>query len=315
MYITNQWTIESNNIMNELVTVLLPTYNGQQYIRQMLDSIYLQDYRPIEIIISDDASVDRTIPVINSWVKDKCSEDFLCKIVKNKRNMGLSGNISNAVKYIHGKYLFLADQDDLWKKNKISAQVDYLNKNIDCEMCICDRSAIDKNNKTICKSLMHYDNINFQKRDYKEVLNNGSEYPANSICLRTEHLDSIFPIPVKICEHDTFIAIMAAHYGKIGYVRTPLILYRIHDNNLSGNYAMETNKNLFKLGCITIKTLKRINKRNATDIAIIKEELKRRFDEEGTMFSMKLNSSEIKNIYIASLKYILDNMYKWKRFV
>ena len=51
--------------MNDLVTILLPTYNGQEYVSQMLDSIYFQDYRPIELIICDDASTDDTVNVVS----------------------------------------------------------------------------------------------------------------------------------------------------------------------------------------------------------------------------------------------------------
>ena len=54
---------------------------------------------------------------------------------------------------------------------------------------------------------------------------------------------------------------MAVHYGKVGYVRKSLTLYRIHNNNLSGNYAIETNKSFFKLLRITVKTMKRINQK------------------------------------------------------
>jgi len=301
--------------MNELVTVLIITYNGQQYIEQMLDSICFQNYKPLEVIISDDASTDDTVFVIDNWLKEKRRQDIVFKFIKNSRNLGVSGNISNAVKFIHGKYLFLADQDDLWRKDKISMQVEYLERNNDCELCICDRSAINKENKIICKSLMRYDNVKFHKRDYKDVLNNGSEYPANSICIRTRHINNIFPIPYEIVEHDTFITIMAAHYGKVGYVRKPLTLYRIHDKNLSGNYLIETCKNFFIMYKCIVKIHKRKNKRELIDPIILKKELKRRFNENNIKFSRKLYPGKVRYVYIASIKYILRNIRSWKKFV
>lgn len=237
------------------------------------------------------------------------------KVVKNKRNIGLSGNISKAAKYVHGKYLFLADQDDLWVVKKVSEQVEYLKENTDCEMCICDRSIIDEKNRIVCKSLMRYEHINFQKRGYKEVLNHGSEYPANTICLKTEHLNKLFPIPYQVCEHDTFIAIMAVHFGNIGFVRKPLTLYRIHDNNVSGNYALELEKNPLRLICVVMRIVKRTKKRNSVDPVVIKDELKKRFNEYTTDFSTSMYEKEIKSVYIASAKYLWRNFYRWKRFV
>lgn len=301
--------------MKELVTIILPVYNGEKYIEQMLNSIYLQDYRPIEVIISDDASKDKTVRIICTWLKNKCMNNIYFKVVKNKRNIGLSGNISKAAKYVHGKYLFLADQDDLWVVKKVSEQVEYLKENTDCEMCICDRSIIDEKNRIVCKSLMRYEHINFQKRGYKEVLNHGSEYPANTICLKTEHLNKLFPIPHQVCEHDTFIAIMAVHFGNIGFVRKPLTLYRIHDNNVSGNYALELEKNPLRLICVVMRIVKRTKKRNSVDPVVIKDELKKRFNEYTTDFSTSMYEKEIKSVYIASAKYLWRNFYRWKRFV
>lgn len=299
--------------MKDLITILLPTYNGQKYIKKMLDSIYLQDYRPIEVIISDDASEDNTIFVINDWLHAKKMDDISFKVIKNLENKGLSRNISIAANYIHGKYLFLADQDDLWEASKVSVQVDYLENNKDCVMCICDRSIINKNDKVICKSIFKYNHANLQKRDYKKVLNSPIQYSANCMCLRTEHIDAIFPIPSQICEHDTFITIMAAHYGKVGYVKRSLTLYRIHENNLSGQFALETNRNLFKAGLIIMNGLKRTKKREKIDPYIIKKELKKRFNEDIIVWSKRLYSGEIGNIYFKSIQYMYANRDKWKQ--
>lgn len=301
--------------MNDLVTILLPIYNGRQYIVQMLNSIYFQNYRPLEVIISDDASTDGTTAVVRRWLKGKNGNDITFQLIMNKENRGLSGNISNAATHIHGKYLFLADQDDIWRKNKISAQVAYMEDNEDCEMCVCDRSVINGKGEVKCESLMRYEHRNPKKRSYKDVLNQAICYSANCICLRTEHLDHIFPIPSGICEHDTFIAVMAAHFGKIGYVREPLTMYRIHGKNLSGNYAMETTKNLLRLEYAIIKSLKRVNRRETTDPVLIREALKNRFHEDNVRFSKKLYHGRIEKIYITSIRYIWDNIDRWRKFV
>ncbi|MDE5938067.1 MAG: glycosyltransferase [Lachnospiraceae bacterium] len=301
--------------MNDLVTILLPTYNGERYILQMLDSVYAQDYRPIEVILSDDASADRTLAKVNGWLKGKNKDDFLFKVIRNKTNRGLSGNISYAAKYVHGKYLFLADQDDIWKRNKVSVQVDYLKRNTDCEMCVCDRSAVDRSGKIICKSLMRYEHRDLRKRSYTDVLNNEICYSANAICLITKHMDQIFPIPEEICEHDTFIAIMAAHFGKIGYIKEALVLYRVYNGNLSCNYAMETNGNLIKLGYVIVKRLRRKNWKETKDPVIIREVLSNRFNENHVKFSSKIYAGSVDHIYLAAFQYILNNFSKWKRFM
>lgn len=283
----------------------------------MLESIILQDYRPIEIIISDDSSKDNTISVIDNYLKLNCDEGLNYRIIRNRKNIGLSGNISRAAKYVHGKYLFLADQDDIWKSNKISAQVEYLEKNDDCIMCICDRSIIDAEDRIICNSLFRYPRYNYKitrKWDYKMVLNNAPNYAANCICLRTEHLNKIFPVPHQLCEHDTFITIIAVHYGKIGWLKEALTLWRIHGSNLSGQYALETNKNIFKAGYVILKSRKRIIKRETTDLPIMKRELEVRFQEYESDLEKVLYQRSSNNAYLMTMRYILKNVSRWKKF-
>ena len=300
--------------MNDLATILLPTYNGAKYVLQMLESIYLQDYRPIEVIISDDASTDKTLLVIEHWLKDKIMENISFKVIKNIDNVGLSGNVSRAAKYVHGKYLFLADQDDLWHSNKVSSQIEYLEEHNECVVCICDRSIINKENEIVCESYFKYVNAFPEKRDYRTVLNCGRLYAANCMCLRTEHLNKIFPIPRQVCEHDTFIIIMAAHFGEIGYIIKALTLYRIYENNLSGQFAMEINRNPFKAGFVIYKAKKRMNRRESVDPFIIKKVLEQRFNETGVEFSRTLYPGTVNHIYWQTIKYMIDNKERWKLF-
>lgn len=300
--------------MKELVTILLPTYNGQKYIIQMLQSIFLQTYRPIEVIISDDASEDNTVLIIERYLSNNIASHIQFKLIKNIKNRGVSGNISKAVAYVHGKYLFLADQDDMWEKDKVSAQIEYLEKNQDCVMCICDRCVINKNNEIVCSSLFKYKCSDIRKRDYRKVLTSVKLYPANCMCLRTKYLKSIFPVPAQIYEHDTFIVIMAAHYGKIGYINKVLTLYRIHGGNLSRQYALETNRNLLKAAYVICKGYRRKNRKEVIDPVIVKRELKRRYSEEVSQWSKNIYPGKTKHVYLATIQYILKNIERWQKF-
>ncbi len=301
--------------MKEVVTVLLPVYNGKKYIREMLNSVYLQDYRPLELIITDDASTDDTVSVIKKWLSMlNISDNISYKLITNRNNRGLSGNVSDAVKYVHGQYLFLADQDDRWEYDKISRQVEYLEKNTDCVMCICDRSLMNANGRIVCPSVFQYIQADLGKWDYKKVMNSTALYAANCMCLRTDNLKDIFPIPRKIYSHDTFITIMAVHFGKIGFLRNSLTQYRIHGKNLSGQYALETNKNLLKAGYIIFKSFQR-NKRIAdNDTIILRQELIKRFHENRKKMPMQIWGGKVEYIFFDTIKYMFDNLYKWRRF-
>lgn len=300
--------------MKELATVLLPTYNGQKYIGQMLDSIYQQDYRPIQLLITDDASTDDTVLTIRSWIRYVDSSDFTVKLMINKGNKGISGNVSGAVRYVQGRYLFLADQDDVWVKDKISRQITYLETNKDCVMCICDKSIINAYSESVCPSIFRYIHADLGKWNYKKVMQQPAIYAANCICLRTEYLHSIFPIPMQIYSHDTFITVMAAHYGKIGFMRSALTQYRIHESNLSGQYALEINKNLLKAGYVVYRALRRKKKAENNDILIIKRELLRRFNEDSGKYLENICGNKVGYIFVDTIRYLFENRHNWKRF-
>lgn len=300
--------------MGESVTIILPTYNGQRYIRQMLDSVSMQDHRPIELVVTDDASTDATVAVVKEWSSAKSADDMTVRLIRNPKNRGISANISGAVRHVHGRYLFLADQDDVWRPTKISEQVRYLQENGDCIMCINDRSLMDKDGKVVCRSLFRYKGTDTRKRDRDAVFERPPRYPANCMCLRTEQMDKIFPIPPGILCHDIYIAVMAAHYGKIGYLKKPLTSYRIHGENLSGQYALETEKDLFRAGRTILRSLKRNNRIADNDPAIVAGVLKERSGGEMLGAVKRLYPRKVDHVYLSVMWYILRGMSRWKRF-
>ena len=108
------------------VSVLIANYNNGQYIKECIDSIIKQNYRYIEIIIHDDRSSDNSIKKLNEYKN--------VKIIKNK-NRGKYGSYNQmnayyrAFKKSNGKFIFLLDSDDLFKKNKIKTVINTFLKN------------------------------------------------------------------------------------------------------------------------------------------------------------------------------------------
>ena len=108
------------------VSVLIANYNNEQYLTECIDSIKKQTYQNVEIIIHDDASSDNSIKRINKYKN--------IKIIKNKKR-GKYGSYNQmnayyrAFKKSNGKFIFLLDSDDLFKKNKIKTVINIFLKN------------------------------------------------------------------------------------------------------------------------------------------------------------------------------------------
>mgnify|MGYP000105365282 CR=1 FL=1 len=104
--------------MNKSISLVMATYNGEEFLMEQLRSIDDQTLLPNEVIISDDNSTDRTREILENWASR--TQIKKVKIVLNSKNdSGCNGNFKNAINFSTGDIVFISDQDDVWFKNKI----------------------------------------------------------------------------------------------------------------------------------------------------------------------------------------------------
>lgn len=115
-------TILSND---NVVSVIIPCFNAQEYIEETLLSVLNQSYPKLEIIIVDDCSTDNTTKIINSYIK----KDSRIKLYTMKKNFGgPAGPRNYGLKKSSGNYIAFIDSDDIWHPSKIEIQVKMLIK-------------------------------------------------------------------------------------------------------------------------------------------------------------------------------------------
>lgn len=294
--------------MKDLVSVIMPVFNGAKYIRSMLESIIRQTYRPLQIVLYDDASSDNSMEIIQNWSKEQTDKNVKIEIYSSKKNEGLRKTTSKAVLLAEGKYIFLADQDDIWLPRKIDVQVNYMERNADCMVCFCRRKVIGTDGRI----LMPYENIKepvyMKKMGIAEVISKPACFPANCMCLRNCHLDKIFPIHNMYSEHDSFITIMAAHFGKVVLLRDTLVEYRIHGKNSSNAYFAESNRNLLFVLKIEVSQLKKAKITYRRDEDILKAVLYERFKEDYTEISNNYHREPVKHVYLFAFSWLLKKI-------
>ncbi len=105
-----------------LVSVIVPVYNGERYLTKTIQSVLTQDYQPIEIIVVDDGSTDRTAEIVRA-------QPNIHYIYQNNR--GVSAARNTGIAAAQGEFLAFLDADDMWVPQKLSVQVSYLTQHPD----------------------------------------------------------------------------------------------------------------------------------------------------------------------------------------
>jgi len=126
-------------LMNKLVSVCIPTFNGEKYLRECLDSAISQSYSNIEIVIVDDKSTDETLLIIQEYLK----KDLRIKLFINEQNLGLVGNWNRCVGHAKGEWIKYLFQDDCLHLTCIERMAEVIRD--DCKLIVCDREFIFAN--------------------------------------------------------------------------------------------------------------------------------------------------------------------------
>lgn len=134
-----------------LVSIVLPTYNRERYIKKAIESVLNQTYKNIELIIVDDGSIDKTPKILSELSK----REPKMIVLTNKTNLGLVRTLNKGIKTVQGKYIARIDDDDFWcDKRKLEKQVDFLEKNIEYALVGGGAIKINKQGKEIVRYLL-----------------------------------------------------------------------------------------------------------------------------------------------------------------
>ena len=206
-----------------MITVCIATFNGEKYIREQLNSILFQLSLQDEVIVSDDGSIDDTISIIKSF------NDNRIKIIDGVHRHSPTLNFENALKEAKGDYIFLADQDDVWKDDKVKNCLKWL-QHYDC--IISDAEVTDENLNITSPSLYQLMNIK-SGRVYNILYKNG--YTGCCMAFTRRVKDAALPFPKDIPMHDILIVIVAAFLYKVKFIDDKLIYFRRHSLTISCN--------------------------------------------------------------------------------
>ena len=143
----------------ELISIIMPNYNGERFIKDSIDTILNQTYKNWELLIVDDCSKDKSIEIIKKNYNDK-----RIKLIKLYENKGSAYARNKALRQAQGRYIAFLDSDDLWLNNFLEEQMKFLKAN-KASLVYCSYYMIDENNKEILNPYIVKDKVS-----YKDIL-------------------------------------------------------------------------------------------------------------------------------------------------
>jgi glycosyltransferase involved in cell wall biosynthesis len=223
------------------------TYNGGRFLREQLDSIAEQELLPRELVICDDRSEDATAHVVEEFAQ---GAPFEVRFVRNEYRLGIAKNFEKAIMLCRGEFIALCDQDDLWNPQKLARCVEVLVRDDNLGGVFSDADLIDDHSALLGRRL--WSSVPFCPRkdsltsaEFVRLLLKQDVATDPTIVFRSRMRDTIIPIP-ELWMQDAWIIWMLALYSSIGFIREPLVRYRIHPAQQLGLASQSLRSRLLK---------------------------------------------------------------------
>ncbi len=222
-----------------MITILMATYNGETYLAEQIESILCQTESHWKLIIQDDCSTDRTAAVAQEYAARYPEKIRLIR--RDKPSGSAKNNFFSMLPLADTPYCMTCDQDDVWLPEKIAATLEKMQEmesafGKDTPLLVhTDLKVVDQNLNETAGSLLYIQDLS-PRRDALHQLIVQNIVTGCTMMVNRALLTRFVPIPeMQNCiMHDWWLAILAAAFGKIGFVETPTILYRQHSNNQVG---------------------------------------------------------------------------------
>lgn len=206
------------------VSVIVPVYNTEKYLKKCMDSLLNQNFDDYEIIVINDLSPGNAEEIINSY------NDKKIVYIKNKTNKGIGYNRNLGIKKAKGEYICFIDSDDYVKENFISKMYNYSKEN-NLDLCVCDYVNVNENGKMLEKfnlakfDITNYDNCN-------KILCEINLGPCNKLFKKDMLINNKIQFSEKLKYEDlSFVALSIKNSIKIGKINEPLNYFTVHNNS------------------------------------------------------------------------------------
>jgi glycosyltransferase involved in cell wall biosynthesis len=230
------------------VEVLLATHNGQQFVREQIDSLLGQDYANLTVLARDDESTDGTQDVLKEYALRFPDRFRVLELAGG--NGGILNNFLSLMKASTADYVCFSDQDDVWLPNKVNRtkrMMDDMERKWGAHtplLVFTDLRVVDQNLDTLYPSFWGHMGID------PEWANNLGKLLANptvtgcTTLINHKMAELATRMPLEGALHDRWIGFLASAMGKTAFLRDQTVLYRQHGSNAVGIGANQRSTSL-----------------------------------------------------------------------
>jgi glycosyltransferase involved in cell wall biosynthesis len=291
------------------ISVIMPVYNCEAYVKEAIDSILNQTFSDFELIIIDDCSTDSTLSIVKSY------GDPRINVVEKEQNTGYTNSLNSAILIAKGKYIARMDGDDISLPERFEKQLEFLEKNSDVILCGTGVEIIGKNQ--ISQYPSNHEMIKIQ------LCYNASFYHPTIMIRKLVLLENNYNKEFEPAE-DYELWTRLVHIGKLANLDEVLLQYRIHQSQTSNVRKQEQENYIFKcqiqmldrLNISAFFTLHQIKKALNFSVDTSFEEVKTTLQIFDRLFKtndkLKIFNKDLFEIYIKNKKkfYLRNYLFK-----
>lgn len=207
------------------VSVIMPVYNAQRFLREAIESVLAQTFCDFELILIDDCSKDNSYSILCEYEK----LDSRVRIFKNECNKGVSYTRNFGVSKARCDYVALIDSDDMWEQDKLKKQLELIDKYPDTDLCYTGSAFVDTDSQMSDFVFSVPEKVTYKKLLKQNVVS------CSSALLRKSWLEK-YPMAHDNMHEDfaVWLSILKDH-GVARGIDEPLLIYRVDKNSKSGN--------------------------------------------------------------------------------
>lgn len=242
--------MEDKSYNSPLVTISIITYNSESYILETLQSVLIQSYENVELIISDDGSTDKTISISEEWLATHHERFVNSKIITTKVNTGIPANCNRALSAACGEWIKLIAGDDILLPDCIGDLLNFCKKNgykhaVSDVICLQDGNQYY--NGYYKKEMERFFELNVHAK-YKYYV--AYPFPINSPSLLFEKkiVQKLQPFDESfhILEDQPYFFTLLKNNVDIGYLQKATVIYRVHSKSVTGIVNINFFKTLYE---------------------------------------------------------------------